>query len=59
MSEIKKKMKWIAYKGTVKCEKCGHISFYGYQDKDTLCKKCRSGFYRFYPYEVWETKELM
>jgi hypothetical protein len=46
-------MKYIAYKGTVKCEHCGYISFYGYQDKDKLCNNCNSGFFRFFCYEAW------
>lgn len=47
-------MKYIAIKGTVKCEYCGFISLYGYQDKDKLCNKCHSGFFRFGAYETWE-----
>ena len=47
-------MKYIAIKGTVKCENCGFISLYGYQDKDRLCNKCHSGFFRFGAYETWE-----
>ena len=46
-------MKWVAIKGTVKCEHCGFISYYGYQDKDKLCYNCNKGFFRFGAYETW------
>ena len=49
-------------KGVVKCEHCGFISRYGYQDKDTVCYNCHSGYFRFYTNEVRqlsiETKEV-
>ena len=47
------RMKWVTIKGTVKCEHCGYISLYGYQDRDKLCYKCNSGFFRFGAYETW------
>ena len=47
-------MTYISYKGTVKCEHCGFISFYGYQDKDKICNKCGRGFFRFNAYETWK-----
>lgn len=46
-------MKYIAFKGTVKCQYCGFISLYGYQDRDKLCYKCNRGFFRFGAYETW------
>lgn len=47
-------MTYICYKGTVKCEYCGFISLYGYQDKDKICNKCGRGFFRFNAYEPWK-----
>ena len=47
-------MTYISYKGTVKCEYCGFISLYGYQDKDKICNKCGKGFFRFNAYETWK-----
>lgn len=37
-------MQYITLRGTVKCECCGFISLYGYQDKDKICNKCGRGF---------------
>ena len=47
-------MTYVSYKGTVKCEYCGFISLYGYQDKDKICFKCGRGFFRFNAYETWK-----
>ena len=46
-------MKWIAIKGTVKCEYCGYISVHGYKYKDKVCYRCNKGFFRFKAYETW------
>lgn len=48
----KKKHNWIMHKGVVRCENCGYISFYGYQDKNKLCFNCGVGFFRYCENEV-------
>ncbi len=45
-------MKWEMTKGVVRCERCGFITRYGYQDKDTVCYNCHLGYFRFYTTEV-------
>jgi hypothetical protein len=47
-----RKMKWIMIKGIVRCEYCGFITRYGYQDKDTRCYNCHKGYFRFCVSEI-------
>lgn len=46
-------MRWVATKGTVRCEHCGYICDNGYQYKDKLYYRCNKGFFRFGAYETW------
>lgn len=46
------KLKWNMIKGVVRCERCGFITRYGYQDRDTVCYNCHKGYFRFCVNEV-------
>ena len=45
-------MKWTMTKGVGRCEHCGFITRYGYQDQDKVCYNCNKGYFRFCVKEV-------